>query len=137
MEDPVTAEWLDEILGLMLEHGLAHVSFSDGKDSVSMRLGTAPENHHAEEKLPVAGNAPETLSTVSMGRLAFAHPARPAESRTEGSSVAAGAAVAYVIAGAIITSVVADRPGVLGGRLRQEGDIVGYGTPVFEFTAHG
>jgi acetyl-CoA carboxylase biotin carboxyl carrier protein len=32
---------------------------------------------------------------------------------------------------------VADRPGVLGGRLRQEGDIVGYGTPVFEFTAHG
>lgn len=133
----MTAEWLNEILGLMLKHGLSHVSFSDGKDSISMRLGSAPENHHADEKLPVAGNAPETLSTVSMGRLAFAHPARPDESCTEGSSVRAGATVAHVITGAIITSVVADRPGMLGRRLRQEGDIVGYGTPIFEFVAHG
>ncbi|MCG5480681.1 hypothetical protein [Sinorhizobium alkalisoli] len=132
----MTAEALNEILDLMLKYGFAEGSFSDGKDSVAMRLGPAAETHQAEEKGPVADAAPETLSTVSIGWLSFVHPARPGESCSEGDAVGAGAKVAYVTTGATITSVTADRRGVLGRKLRKEGDVVGYGTPVFEFRSH-
>lgn len=132
----MTAEPLNEILDLMLEYGFAEVSFSDGKDSIAMRLEPAAEKHQAEEVGPLADAAPETLSTVSIGRLTFVHPARPGQSCSEGDAVGAGAKVAYVTTGATITSVSADRPGVLGRKLRQDGDVVGYGTPVFEFRAH-
>ena len=131
----MTAERLDEILGLMLDLGLAHLSFSDGRGSVSMRLVPAPESNLTREQIPDGEAAPEILSTVSMGRLAFSHPTRPHESYAEGSLVRAGETVAYVTTGVVVTPVIADRPGVLGRRLREEGDVVGYGTPVFEFTA--
>ncbi len=80
---------------------------------------------------------PETISTASMGRLAFAHPGRPEDVAAEGRMVGAGQAVAYIISGHAITAVAAQEPGTLGRRLHEEGDIVGYGTPVLEFAAHG
>lgn len=127
------AERLNEILGLMREYGFAYVSLSDGRDSVSLRLGPGPENGPSDQEITAGATAPEILSTVSIGRLAFAHPARPHERYAERNLVKAGEPVAYVTTGAVVTSVVADQPGVLGRRLGEEGDVVGYGIPVFEF----
>lgn len=127
---------LDDILACMIAAGLSHLSFSDGRDSLSMRLDAATTAPLSEApRLPVT--EPETISTASMGRLAFAHPGRPQDVAAEGLMVGAGQAVAYVISGHAITAVAAQEPGTLGRRLREEGDIVGYGTPVFEFAAHG
>lgn len=127
---------LDDILACMIAAGLSHLSFSDGRDSLSMRLDAATTAPLSEApRLPVT--EPETISTASMGRLAFAHPARPEDVAIEGLAVTAGQAVAYVIAGHAITAVVAHKPGMLGRRLREDGEIAGYGTPVFEFNAHG
>jgi len=130
----LTLTELDDILARMIDAGLSHLSFADGKDRLSMRLGDAVRSSAPPLPLPVA--EPETISTVSMGRLAFAHPGRPEDVVTEGLAVCTGQVVAYVIAGHAITAVVAQKPGTLGRRLRDEGDIVGYGTPVFEFNAH-
>lgn len=126
---------LDDILTLMIASGLSHLTFSDGKDSLSMRLGDAGESRLSTPDRPMTVAAPETISTVSMGRLAFAHPGRHDDALTEGHVVTSGQAIAYVIAGHAITAVVATKPGALGRRLRDDGDIVGYGTPVFEFIA--
>jgi len=127
---------LDDILACMMAAGLSHLSYSDGRESISMRLDPAAVVSLSAPSAPPA-TAPETISTASMGRLIFAHPGRPEDMATEGLLVGAGQAVAYVVSGHAITAVVAQEPGTLGRRLREEGDIVGYGTPVFAFAAHG
>lgn len=130
----ITLTDLDDILACMMAAGLSHLYYSDGKESISMRLDPA---------VPMLVSAapsvaePDTISTMSMGRLAFAHPGRPQDVATEGLAIGSGQAVAYLISGHAITAVAAQEPGTLGRRLREEDDIVGYGTPVFEFAAHG
>lgn len=132
----LTVTDLDDILARMIAAGLSHLSYSDGRDSISMRLDLASAVP-LSAAAPLPANEPETISTASMGRLVFAHPGRPEDVATEGLVVGAGQAVAYVIAGHAITAVVAQKAGTLGQRLRDEGDIAGYGTPIFEFAAHG
>ena len=132
----LTVTDLDDILAGMMAAGLSHLSYSDGRDSISMRLDSTAAVPSSASSAPPASQ-PETILTTSMGRLAFAHPGRPQDIAAEGRMVGAGQAVAYVISGHAITAVAVQEPGTLGRRLRDEGDIVGYGTPVFEFAAHG
>lgn len=127
---------LDDILARMIAAGLSHLSYSDGRDSISMRLDAAATAPLGEAPRLLV-TEPETILTASMGRLAFAHPGRLEDVVIEGLAITAGQAVAYVIAGHAITAVVAHKPGLLGRRLREDGETVGYGTPVFEFNAHG
>lgn len=126
---------LDDILDRMIAAGLSQLSYSEGRDSISMRL--EPESAVPVSAAPTPVAELEAISTVSMGRLAFAHPGRPEDITTDGLAIAAGQAVAYVASGHAITAVVAQKPGTLGRKLAEEGDVVGYGTPVFEIVARG
>jgi acetyl-CoA carboxylase biotin carboxyl carrier protein len=132
----LTVADLDDLLARMIAAGLSHLSYTDGRASISMRLDPASAVPLSAAPAPAVAE-PETISTASMGRLVFAHPGRPEDVAAEGLTMGAGQAVAYVVSGQAITAVVAEKPGSLGRRLREEGDIVGYGTPVFEFVAHG
>jgi len=132
----MTLDQIEKLARLMESLGIGQLSYADGANRIAMKLGG-----RAAKQTPPPGNAKldvapavETLSTVSMGWLSFAHPGRSDVSASENAGVVAGQVVAYVVDGPVMTAVAAPHSGRLGRALRSEAELVGYGTPVFEFT---
>ena len=64
------------------------------------------------------------------------HPASAAPPSEPALEVAAGDTLGFIRIGSILLPVKAIKPGVLTRRVAEDGSIVGYGDPLFEFEPH-
>ncbi|MCT8992260.1 acetyl-CoA carboxylase biotin carboxyl carrier protein subunit [Chelativorans sp. SCAU2101] len=122
---------LDQLLQLMREHRLSHVSYSDGAIKVSMTL-MMPKSSGT---LAITGSTaakPLLNSSSAIGTLLTAHPARSSVTVKSGDRVVAGQPLAFIQFGYSLSAVTAKVSGILGRQLVKYGQIVGYGDPIFE-----
>lgn len=81
--------------------------------------------------IPSPQALPNAIHAATPGLFQPAEDVRPI---AEGATVQAGAIVGFLRAGALLSPITAPCAGQLGRCLAQEGDLLGYGSPVFEFT---
>lgn len=105
-----------EIMDLMLRHGIGAFDYADGETRLSRRL-TAKSN-----EMQILSPAP--------GRFSSDHPSSP-RSAYWPRSVRNGDIVGWLSVGPLVMAVRADRDGVLGKPVVDDGSLVGYGTRLF------
>lgn len=92
-----------------------------------------PQEKPAPEK-----PAPAVQRAPGMGFLHLQHPLAGQPLLVEGETVAQGQIVAILQADDVLYPVEADREGIVGQILVREGDVIGYGSALFEWRgAHG
>ena len=97
----------------------------------AVRAGQAPAPS-ATSPEPVASTG--AIEARAIGRLRLRHPdAAPQAEDPYPMTVVRGDIVAFLEAGALLRPVVADADGLIGPPLERDGNLVGYGTPLFRF----
>ena len=112
------------------------LTVSDATWSLTLRISPRPTDTAATAGEAPADRAgdPQTLHAPAIGRLLLRHP--EAALSDDGSfprSIRSGDIVAFLDCGVILRPVVADRDGRIGAPMQTEGDLVGFGTPLFEY----
>jgi len=125
---------LDEIeawMRRMQEAGLSELEFEAGDQRLFLRAHSSGPAH--PPSVPTqAGAESVPIRAPQFGLFRATHPQRDAPNASEGDSVSEGSIVAYVEAGAVLHPVVAERAGVLGACLVEDGALVGYAQPLFK-----
>lgn len=125
---------LDEIgrfVRMAERRGLAEMHVTQGAATLSLKTRADA----ADAVAAPASVEPRLIKTPCVGRVRFAHPGAGEFLAAEGARVEAGTIVALLQVGPCLRPVTATQACVIGRRLAREGDLLGYGAPVFDYAA--
>ncbi|GEO83586.1 MULTISPECIES: hypothetical protein [Alphaproteobacteria] len=125
-------EWIEAILDLMQRHGIAEFEYEDADRHIITSAGVAAEATRSPRRPTPPPQACETLVAPHIGIFQAAHP-RDGEDAALPRLVRCGEIVGYLKAGPLLRPAPSPSDGVLSRRLVDDGVLVGYGTPLFEF----
>lgn len=121
----VDTSLLDDLLRRMLAAGLRELEVEEGSVRIAMRLG---DGLHAPSAVAAT---PVKVTTHAIGRFRTSHPRRPGAGVKPGDLVQAGTILGYLEIGPTLTGIVAPTGGTVAEVLVSEGQLLGYGAPVF------
>ena len=138
----MTPSDIETLANALQRQGISEFEIDDHEQGVGITFKLQPQAIcTTQDTAPAATNlARAPVNTVSllrspgMGRFAACHPLLNEPAATAGRQVQAGQAVGYLLAGSLISEITASQAGVLGRQLVQEGDLLGYGDGVFEWS---
>ena len=123
----MTFEEIEAVVRRLDGRGIATADIRIGP--ARLRLRFAGE----ERPEPVPAELPAALATApSPGRFRCKHPLETAPRFAEGDRIGKGETIAYVEANGLLLPVVAAADLTLGRPLVQDGEAVGWGTPLYE-----
>jgi biotin carboxyl carrier protein len=131
----MNAEEVRQIAAWLEAAGLDDLELTTPKVRLRLTLGGA-----AVAPAPASPQAPPEqpgLAARGTGEFLIAHPLAEAPLVRPGQWVRAGDIVALLRTGALIQPVTATEDGIVGAPLAVPGTVVGFGTPLMEFTPEG
>ncbi len=128
----MTLEGIERLIRMAERHRLAEMHVSDGATTLSLKAHAGPVNA-ARVPDSLDSMEPGLIKALHVGLVRFTHPGASESLATAGMSVEAGAIVALLQVGPCLRPVIAPQAGVIGRPLVREGDLAGYGTPVFDY----
>ncbi|MBV2183647.1 MAG: hypothetical protein KUL88_03770 [Rhizobium sp.] len=131
----MSSAWIETVLELMRRHGIAEFEYQDDTRHVVASGGELFEvGQRAEEAAVPSPRRAETISAPHIGLFLPEHPSSTREAALP-RLVRRGEIIGYLKAGTVLRPVVAPSDGVLSRQLAHEGELAGYGTPLFELHA--
>jgi biotin carboxyl carrier protein len=123
----MTFEEIEAVVRRLDGRGVATADIRIGPARLKLRFA-------AEERPePVLAEPPPALATApSPGRFRGMHPLEAAPRFAEGDRIGKGETIAYVEANGLLLPVVATADLTLGRALANDGEAVGWGTPLYE-----
>ena len=136
MDKAALAARIAELARLLDNSDIAELSLSTGSETITLRrrvpaaatAGPAPEPGPA---------VPEPIVAPCPGVFLPRHPLREAPLVAAGQAVARGTVLGLLRAGPLLLQVAAPRSGTLVAVKAAEGDLVGYGTELFQLSPAG
>ncbi len=120
----ISPDNMTHILGWMQAAGIRDLSVWEGNQHLRLQL----------DESPVTAEAPTTerhqITSPGQGRFLATHPRRPAAKVERGDQISAGQIVAYLKAGNTLTAITASIGGTVTQVWANDGDLLGYATPV-------
>lgn len=129
----MSPQFIEQIVQLLKRHSLETFEFEQAGACLRLTLGgVSPAS--ASASTPVSPNleAREIVSAPGMGVLRLSHPQRDEPFIAPGANVEKGQVMAFLQNGVVLDEVTADRAGRVTSVLAAEGDLIGYGQPLFE-----
>ncbi|MES2711525.1 MAG: acetyl-CoA carboxylase biotin carboxyl carrier protein subunit [Pseudomonadota bacterium] len=125
----MTPDDIRQIADWLAEAGLAELELTGPGTRLKLTVG-------AVRPADAAGPAPTLPGVVAPGTGLFmaVHPSRDAAFVSPGQRVMAGQLVALLQVGALLQPVAAPADGIVGHCLAAPGTLVGFGTPLMDFT---
>jgi len=131
----MSPQFIEQIVQLLKRHSLETFEFEQAGACLRLALGgVSPASASASASTPVSPNlaAHGIVSAPGMGILRLSHPQRDEPFITAGANVEKGQVMAFLQNGVVLDEVTADRAGRVTSVLAAEGDLIGYGQPLFE-----
>ncbi|MFZ6047380.1 acetyl-CoA carboxylase biotin carboxyl carrier protein [Pseudomonas sp. CR3202] len=132
----MTPKMIEEIASLLNRRGLEAIEFEQGNAALRMVRGAKGPSNVIHAPAPEAAEAVAKAMichSPGMGFLRLIHPQREAPNVAVGDHVGDGETLAYLQCGALLREVTANCSGTVKQLLAVEGELVGFGQPLFEF----
>lgn len=127
----ISPDDMTQILGWMQTAEIRELTVREGQEHLRLKLDTAPDTAIANTETAAVSEQYQ-IKSPGQGHFLSAHPRR-AEAKVEnGDPVAEGQIVAYLKAGNTFTAITASVSGTVTRVLVNEGDLLGYASPVIE-----
>ena len=123
----MTFEEIEAVVRRLDGRGIASADIRIGSARLTLRFAAEAKPEPAPVEPP-----PALAVAPSPGRFRSIHPLETAPRFAEGDRIAKGETIAYVEANGLLLAVVAAGDLTLGRALVQDGDAVGWGTPLYE-----
>lgn len=131
----MSSAWIESVLKLMQRHGIVEFEYQDDTRHVVASGGEVFEvGQRAEQPATPAQSRAETVAAPHIGLFLPEDPSSAKDAALP-RLVRRGDIIGYLKAGAVLRPVVAPSDGVLSRQLAPKGELVGYGTPLFELHA--
>lgn len=135
MGEAALAARIAELACLLDNSDIAELSLSAGSETITLRRRVPVV---AAEPAPEPGSAvPEPVAAPCPGVFLLRHPLRETPLVTAGQAVVRGTVLGLLRAGPLLLQVAAPRSGTLVAVKAAEGDLVGYGTELFQLSPEG
>lgn len=131
----MTLQLIEELAALLNRRGLASLEFEQEHACVQLtRGGFRPDRPStgAVHESPVATASALVCRSPGFGLLRLAHPQRGGACVAPGDRIEKSQIVAFLQCGALLQEVTADHSGTLARLLAAEGELIGFGQPLFE-----
>jgi acetyl-CoA carboxylase biotin carboxyl carrier protein len=129
----MTLEEIESLVRAAELRGIAEFHCSDERSSLTLKLSRGPSD---DVVAPSSADAKVTvIRAPNTGVLRLAHPSMKERWASEGARVQKSAIVAFLEVGPCLRPITALNDCVVGRALAQDGRLVGYGDPLFEYTA--
>ncbi|MFJ2363464.1 acetyl-CoA carboxylase biotin carboxyl carrier protein [Pseudomonas sp. NPDC087697] len=127
----MSPQFIEQIVQLLKLHSLETFEFEQAGACLRLTLGGVSP---ASASTPVSPNleACGIVSAPGMGILRLRHPQRDDPFIAPGANVEKGQVIAFLQNGVLLDEVTADRAGRVICVLAEDGDLIGYGQPLFE-----
>jgi acetyl-CoA carboxylase biotin carboxyl carrier protein len=112
---------------------VAEFHYSDELSSLTLKMSRGPSDE-AVAPSPVDTHI-KVIRAPNAGVLRFAHPSLKEQWASEGAHVQKSAIVAFLEVGPCVRPIITPEDCMIGRALAQDGCLVGYGAPIFEYTA--
>lgn len=123
----MTFEEIEAVVRRLDGQGVATVNIRSGEAHLRLRFATAQASQPVPAELP-----PALVTAPSPGRFRPVHPLEGTPHFAPGAIVRQGETIAFVEANGILLPVIAAADLTLGQALANDGDAVGWGTPLYE-----
>ncbi|MFZ6762292.1 hypothetical protein [Pseudoroseomonas sp. WGS1072] len=120
------------LLALMRATGVTELELAEGDTALRLSLPSRPLAGAVPEATPRAAPAVETVHAVAFGILLLRHPAETRDPPAAGDTVARGDILAYLAVGPLLQPVVAPCDGAIEAVRGRDGEIAGFGAPLFD-----
>ncbi|MGY4802421.1 hypothetical protein [Teichococcus aerofrigidensis] len=127
------------LLALMRATGVTELELAEGDTALRLSLPARPLAGAVPEATPRAAPAVETVHAVAFGILLLRHPAETRDPPAAGDggagagdTVARGDILAYLAVGPLLQPVVAPCDGAIEAVRGRDGEIAGFGAPLFD-----
>lgn len=132
----MTPQFIEALADLLNRRNLASLEFEQGSTFVRMIQGgyrTSMPVTETVEHVPTSESAVLVYKSADIGHFRLTHPQRGEPCVQPGAKVANGETLGYLQCGDLLREVRSDREGTIARVLAVEGELIGYGQPLYEW----